>query len=218
VGVGVADAWQTRPARNSDDLARAVGEPRTLFTASSAPWVRQTSWDCKDGTRKQGLVTDGPYLVRSQGRLLLLGSSFGVDGYVMGIAHSESGTLHGPWQQQAAPLYAKDGGHGMIFRMFDGRLMRFCRIHEIQPYWLTMWALFPGTLDGVNCLLWPKSCPTMAHPIPLVYDRARGKAASIDYESGFVWIEDWGSAWDSGFARPRRRDNDTNGVWNQSRH
>ena len=71
-----------------------------------------------------------------------------------------------------------------------GRLMRFCKIHDIQPYWLTMWSLFPGTLDGVNCLLWPKTCPTLAHPEPVVYDRAKGKAAAIDYGREFVWIED----------------------------
>ncbi len=71
-----------------------------------------------------------------------------------------------------------------------GRLMRFCKINDIQPYWLSMWALFPGSLEGVNCLLWPKTCPTMAHPQPLVYDRAAGKATMIDFESDFVWIED----------------------------
>ena len=71
-----------------------------------------------------------------------------------------------------------------------GRLMRFCKIHDITPYWLSMWALFPGSLDGVNCLLWPKSCPTMAVPQPLVYDRARGKPSVIDFDSDFVWIED----------------------------
>jgi hypothetical protein len=88
-------------------------------------------------------------------------------------------------------LVVWDAGHNCIelSRGF-GRLMRFCKIHDIQPCWLTMWALFPGTLDGVNCLLWPKTCPTLAHPLPVIYDRAKGKAASIDYDSDFVWIED----------------------------
>jgi hypothetical protein len=71
-----------------------------------------------------------------------------------------------------------------------GRLMRFCKIHGIEPYWLTTWALYPGVLDSINCLLWPKTCPTLAHPRPLVYDRARGKISAIDFESDFVWIED----------------------------
>ncbi len=71
-----------------------------------------------------------------------------------------------------------------------GRLMRFCKIHDIKPYWLTMWALFPGALDGVNCLLWPKSCPTQMIPETLVYDRAKGKTSVVDFDSDFVWIED----------------------------
>jgi arabinan endo-1,5-alpha-L-arabinosidase len=120
--------------RLTDDLTRAVGEPETLFTASSATWVRPTSWKCSDGTEKRGLVTDGPYLVRSQGRLLLLWSSFGVNGYAMGIAHSASGTLRGPWRQQAMPLYGKDGGHGMIFHTFDGRPMLTLHTPNVTPH------------------------------------------------------------------------------------
>jgi hypothetical protein len=71
-----------------------------------------------------------------------------------------------------------------------GRLMRFCKLYDIKPYWLSMWALFPGSLQGVNCLLWPKSCPTLAVPEPLVYDRVKGKTSAIDFDSDFVWIED----------------------------
>jgi hypothetical protein len=69
-------------------------------------------------------VTDGPFLWRTiDGGLLLLWSSFGDDGaYRIGAARSESGTVHGPWKQQDKPLYAADGGHGMVFRAFDGRL------------------------------------------------------------------------------------------------
>ena len=70
-----------------------------------------------------------------------------------------------------------------------GRLMRFCKLHDIRPYWLSMWSEFPGALEGVNCLLWPKSCPTQAVPEVLTYGED-GKAAAIDYKSDFVWIED----------------------------
>jgi len=70
-----------------------------------------------------------------------------------------------------------------------GRLMRFCKVHEIQPYWLTMWSKQPETLNGINCLLWPKSCPTLAIPEIQPYGDD-GKAAAIDYDSDFVWIED----------------------------
>jgi hypothetical protein len=70
-----------------------------------------------------------------------------------------------------------------------GRLMRFCKIHNIQPYWLTTWHKKPTTLEGLNCLLWPVSCQTMAVPQIATYGE-KGKTEGIDYESDFVWIED----------------------------
>jgi len=70
-----------------------------------------------------------------------------------------------------------------------GRLMRFCKLHHIQPYWLSMWSQDPTTLHGLNCLLWPKTCPTMAVPEVVTYG-AEGKATAIDFASDFVWIED----------------------------
>ena len=57
----------------------------------------------------------------------MLWSSCGNTGYAMGVARSETGDVTGPWQQAAEPLWAKDGGHGMIFRAFDGRL--FLTLH-----------------------------------------------------------------------------------------
>jgi hypothetical protein len=39
------------------------------------------------------------------------------------VAISDSGKLAGPWQQEDKPLYANNGGHGMIFKTFDGKLM-----------------------------------------------------------------------------------------------
>ena len=70
-----------------------------------------------------------------------------------------------------------------------GRLLRFCKIHAIRPYWLSMWSRDPSTLHGLNCLLWPTICPTMVVPEIVSYGD-QGKAAAIDYESDFVWIED----------------------------
>ena len=68
-------------------------------------------------------VTDGPFLHRTaNGVLLMLWSSFGSKGYAMGIARSSSGSVQGPWTQESEPLWAEDGGHGMIFRTFDGGL------------------------------------------------------------------------------------------------
>jgi hypothetical protein len=46
-----------------------------------------------------------------------------LSGGAVGVAVSATGQLRGPWRQQAEPLFADGGGHGMIFRRFDGQLM-----------------------------------------------------------------------------------------------
>jgi beta-xylosidase len=102
----------------SEDLSSAIGESIVLFRASQAPWVQQI-----DSKGRKGYVTDGPWLHRlPDGELLLLWSSFSVDGYSIGVARSESGQLPGPWLQDNQPLYSNDGGHCMTFRDFDGNL------------------------------------------------------------------------------------------------
>lgn len=108
--------------RLSADLSRAEGEPLLLFHASEAEdWVRPIT-----NKKRPGLhyVTDGPFMYRSScGRLLMLWSSFGDEGYVEALAVSESGTLAGPWTHGHAPLFKKDGGHGMLFTNKEGRLL-----------------------------------------------------------------------------------------------
>jgi len=105
-----------------------------LFSASDAPWVRcltdkeNAEWLPVHG-RFPAYVTDGPFLHRTaDDSLLMLWSSFTTKGYAMGIAHSESGTILGPWIQEPAPIWKEDGGHGMIFRAFDSRL--FLTLHQ----------------------------------------------------------------------------------------
>lgn len=69
-------------------------------------------------------VTDGPFLYRSgDGTLMMLWSSFGSKGYAMGISRLETGHITGPWRHDPDPIWAEDGGHGMVFRTFEGRLM-----------------------------------------------------------------------------------------------
>lgn len=97
------------------DLEHAVGEPKTLFHASECSWV--------EPHHDENYVTDGPFLLRGpkQG-LFMLWSSFRGGRYAQAISHSPSGVL-GPWTHHGEPLYESDGGHGMIFRDFDGRLL-----------------------------------------------------------------------------------------------
>jgi hypothetical protein len=54
---------------------------------------------------KDPLFTDGPFLVRSEhGSLFMLWSSFGEEGYAMGVAELPSGSVAGPRVQQEEPL------------------------------------------------------------------------------------------------------------------
>ena len=103
------------------DLSGAVSEPSVLFTSKQARWSRKAY---SPSNNIEGYVTDGCFPYRlSSGVLLMLWSCMGDDGYCLGYAASETGLLSGPWVQAETPLFASDGGHGMIFRALDGRLM-----------------------------------------------------------------------------------------------
>ncbi|MCX6237304.1 MAG: glycoside hydrolase family 43 protein [Bacteroidia bacterium] len=100
-----------------DDLSETAGEPVTLFHAGEATWSRS-------GKPLGNNVTDGCFLYKGKtGKLYMLWTSSGYGGYTQGIAISESGRLAGPWTQQTEPVYGQDGGHGMVFTTFDGKLM-----------------------------------------------------------------------------------------------
>jgi beta-xylosidase len=99
-----------------EDLSEAVGEPKRLFDAQDAPWALKQREGC--------YVTDGPYLRKSKsGKLFMIWSSFGKGGYTTGVAISDSGKLAGPWKQSPEALYGQDGGHGMLFSTFEGKIM-----------------------------------------------------------------------------------------------
>jgi GH43 family beta-xylosidase len=99
------------------DLMEAAEPPHLLFSASQAPWVTRGPWEGH-------WVTDGPSLYRTQaGALLMVWSSFTETGYSVGIARSDSGTVLGPWQHEERTLFNQDGGHGSVFKAFDGRLI-----------------------------------------------------------------------------------------------
>lgn len=105
----------------TSDLKAAASEPILLFTASEPTWSRGV----KNGPN---YVTDGPFVHKLPSKdgipspLLLLWSSFGEEGYTEAIAVSDNGKITGPWRHDTDLLYKKDGGHGMIFKAFDGSL------------------------------------------------------------------------------------------------
>lgn len=118
---GLADG-EMHAVRLSHDLRAALGSPELLFRASSASWSKPLWFP--EGVEppeelnlaNDPLFTDGPFVVRSPtGRLLMLWSSFGDDGYALGVAVSESSSVLGPWAQKPEPVWPLNGGHGMIF-------------------------------------------------------------------------------------------------------
>ncbi|TVY08547.1 glycoside hydrolase family 43 protein [Paenibacillus cremeus] len=117
----VADG-QVCAMRLSLDLRESAGEPVVLFTASEAPWT--TSFQHPRYPDQDNYVTDGPSMYRAKnGELLMLWASFINNTYALGVARSASGSVLGPWVQDAEALYQSDGGHAMLFEALDGRLM-----------------------------------------------------------------------------------------------
>lgn len=130
----------------SKDLSKAISEPELLFTASNSPWSRPI----RNGPN---YVTDGPYLFQpdcpyrnfilykdkadsfdsnllsmsnltDKKPLVMIWSSMSDNNdYVQIISISDSGSISGPWRHDEDLLYKSDGGHGMIFRTFDGDLL-----------------------------------------------------------------------------------------------
>ena len=99
-----------------NDLSSVVGMPRLLFRATDQIFAQKT--------RSGGYVTDGPWLHKTDsGKLLMLWSTFTDKGYCQAVAVSENGSILGPWHQCGKLLSEENGGHGMIFRSFDGQLI-----------------------------------------------------------------------------------------------
>ncbi len=92
------------------DLSGFTAEPIELFRAADVPGA--------------GRVTDGPFLIEPKGAgLRMIWSNFLDDsGYCVIQTKSLSGKIAGPWVMHT-PLFRGDGGHGMLFKTFEGRLM-----------------------------------------------------------------------------------------------
>ncbi len=137
--------------RLSSDLSQAVGEPQLLFKASSAAWPKLLKR--RDGSGiVDARVTDGPFMHRTKdGTLLMLWSTVSETGYAMGYATSSSGTLQGPWLQQPKPLIQCDGGHGMIFRSFEGVLYLTYHSPNKTPNERPFFVALEEKLGGLVC-------------------------------------------------------------------
>ena len=97
----------------SEDLTTPVSEPRLLFKGSDPWWARKNH---------HNYVTDGPFFFRGDsGNLYLIWSSFTDSGYVQAVCRSDNGDITGNFDHNIPLLAEKDGGHGMIFKSFEGK-------------------------------------------------------------------------------------------------
>ena len=116
VQVGDGEVWAMPLTR---DLRAPAGEPRLLFRASEAKWSKLIH----HSSGQDGYVTDGPFIWKAKdGRLLCLWSSLAESGYTQALAVSDTGRIDGHFSQ-LPPLFERDGGHGMLFKTKENRLM-----------------------------------------------------------------------------------------------
>lgn len=112
----------------TDDLKAAAGEPRVLWRGADAPWVTPH----KD-TNREGYVTDGPFLWRTEsGNLLCLWASFSKNGYTQGLAISDNGEIDGNFTH-LPPIDMADAGHGMLFLDLRGTLWLALHSPNVHP-------------------------------------------------------------------------------------
>ena len=98
----------------SDDLSKAIGEPKMLFRASDHPDVSELH--AGRGT----YVTDGPFLWSEDGKVKMIWSSFYKGRYL--VLEAEADSLLGEWRHGGS-RFDFDGGHAMIFTTLDGKRM-----------------------------------------------------------------------------------------------
>ena len=101
----------------SDDLCRVVSEPRVLWSATDFKRDVSISDD------SDAYITDGPFLFSdASGGLCCLWASFSEKGYCELVSRSDSGEIGGNWTVCQDPVTETDGGHGMLFTDFSGRI------------------------------------------------------------------------------------------------
>lgn len=92
----------------SKDLKTTQGEPFLLWQAGDATWKHDHSGNGE-------YVTDGPFLIKKNGKLISIWSSFYKGYYCEAIARSASGSIKGVWSIDEKLVCENGGGHGMVF-------------------------------------------------------------------------------------------------------
>jgi len=136
-----------------DDLSGLAGSPRTIIRASTI----------SPGTMNG--VTDGPFVYRSpkSGKLFITWSTHNPaklrlkqGGYCVVSSESASGRLEGPWVNHRI-IFDANGGHGMVFRAFDGQL-KFV-LHNPELWGSERFAIYDFTDDGERIGIDPSPTP-----------------------------------------------------------
>lgn len=132
------------------DLSGPDGPVETLFTASEALWTAQTTHRTSN---KTGYVTDGPSMINpGNGQLWMLWSSHTPTGYGIGLSISPTGDIRGPWVHQKEPVFARDGGHGMVFQKPDGTLWLTIHTPNQTPNERPIFLPLCKTADGLKVM------------------------------------------------------------------
>jgi len=135
--------------RLSSDLKNAVGKPEILFKSSSAPWGKTVYSKSND---IEGYVTDGCFLYRTKsGELLMLWSCFTENGYCQCYAKSSNGEIDGKWEQTDI-LFDSDGGHGMVFRDLNDKLILTLHTPNKTPHERTIFLEAEETENGIKVI------------------------------------------------------------------
>lgn len=130
-----------------EDWSKTVGQPTRLFRAADAKWNDIVPFAQKEfGISGDAYFSDGPYLYRTEdGMLVMLWSSWGENGYSVGLARSNNGSIGGHWSHDPKALI-KNGGHGMLFHTFDGELRFAC--HTPNDFYHEHPCFLPVTDEG----------------------------------------------------------------------
>lgn len=130
----------------SKDLKRRESDIVTIFCAKDAPWAKPVPFAEKEFAMKGNVYfTDGPAVYKKRdGTLVILWSSWGEKGYAVGAAKSGSGKIYGPWKHLDKPVFAENGGHGMLFSSKEGKL------HYVLHYPNDLYCEHPLILDVID--------------------------------------------------------------------
>jgi hypothetical protein len=107
--------------RLKDDLSGLAGPVKEIFRA--------------DSVFGPNYVTDGPFCYRSPrtGKLSMFWSKFCDSGYSIISCSSKTGLAEGPWGDFKI-VFAGNGGHGMVFKTFEGDLKLVMHKPEVRGH------------------------------------------------------------------------------------